>query len=446
MINLSIIILAAGLGSRMQSNTSKALIKLGNFPLIDHLLNVANKIEVAQKNTTVVVSPTNKNLENHLSGNKFYTINTNSSLSIAYQETQLGSGHAVMSAKHSSLKNSDITLILYVDTPLIPKETLQELIEIVSNNEADLALIGFETDKKNSYGRFLIKDNSVKQIVEKAEADKYNNLSDIYNSGVMAVKTKHLWELLPQITNNNSKGEYYLTDIVELFSSNNLTCNYILEDEKFVAGANTKEELSVLEKSFQKIMRKYFLQNGVQLIDHKTVYFSLDTKIEQDVIIYPSVFIGAGVSVAKNTNIYSFSHLEGASVGESCNIGPFARLRPETILQNNVGVGNFVEIKKSTLQNAVKAGHLSYIGDAFVGENTNIGAGTITCNYNHLKQKHKTHIGSNVFVGSNTALVAPVSVANNTIIAAGSVITKDVPKNALAIARAKQVNIDNYKK
>jgi bifunctional UDP-N-acetylglucosamine pyrophosphorylase/glucosamine-1-phosphate N-acetyltransferase len=193
-------------------------------------------------------------------------------------------------------------------------------------------------------------------------------------------------------------------------------------------------------------MRKYFLQNGVQLIDPKTVYFSLDTKIEKDVIIYPNVFIAENVEIKANTKIHSFSHLEGCSVGENCNVGPFARLRPETILQNNVSVGNFVEIKKSTLAGGVKAGHLSYIGDAFVGENTNIGAGTITCNYNHLKQKHKTHIGSNVFVGSNTALVAPVSVANNTLIAAGSVITKDVPQSALAIARAKQVNIDNYKK
>jgi bifunctional UDP-N-acetylglucosamine pyrophosphorylase/glucosamine-1-phosphate N-acetyltransferase len=447
MTNLSIIILAAGAGSRMQSNTSKALIKLGNVPLIDHLLNMANKIHTTQKHTIVVASPKDINLEKHITNNnKFYSVNPSNTLSIAYQETPLGSGHAVMSAKHSKLTNSDITLILYVDTPLIPKETLEKLIEIVSKNETDLALIGFETDKKNAYGRFLIENNSVKQIVEKNEAHQYTNLSDICNGGVMAVKTKHLWELLPKITNNNSKSEYYLTDIVELFNSNNLTCSYILENEKFVAGANTKEELSVLEKTFQKIMRKYFLQNGVQLIDPKTVYFSLDTKIEKDVIIYPNVFIAENVEIKANTKIHSFSHLEGCSVGENCNVGPFARLRPETILQNNVSVGNFVEIKKSTLAGGVKAGHLSYIGDAFVGENTNIGAGTITCNYNHLKQKHKTHIGSNVFVGSNTALVAPVSVANNTLIAAGSVITKDVPQSALAIARAKQVNIDNYKK
>lgn len=264
------------------------------------------------------------------------------------------------------------------------------------------------------------------------------------NSGVLAFNNSKVWPLLRQIDNKNSKQEYYLTDLVKIANKNGLLCKYILDSEENLQGANSKFELAILEAVFQKQKRYQFLQQGVQLIDPQTVYFSLDTEIGKDVTIYPNVYIYPNVKIGAHTNILPFSVLEGATIGENCSVGPFARLRPQTTLAANNKVGNFVEIKKSSIAAGVKVNHLTYLGDCEVGENTNIGAGTITCNYDG-KKKHATKIGAGSFIGSNTALVAPITLGTKVTVGAGSTLTKDVPDGNLAIARSLQKNITNWK-
>lgn len=433
MLQLNVIILAAGAGTRMQSKLPKAIHLLGNSPLIDHSLHCATQLK--PKEVITVISESMEELAQY--------IKNTSSAKVVYQEKQLGSAHAVLSAE-PAIKNFDgITIIMYADTPLVKPQKLQELVNLIQKGQADLGILAFEKQEPNAYGKLVIQEGKVVSILEAAEITKKGYLP-LCNSGVLAFNNRKVWPLLRQIDNKNSKQEYYLTDLVKIANKNNLLCKYVLDSEENLQGANSKWELAILEAVFQKQKRYEFLQQGVQLVDPQTVYFSLDTKISQDVTIYPNVYILPNVTIGAGTSIYPFSVLEGATIGEYCSIGPFARLRPETTLVANNRVGNFVEIKKSSVGAGVKINHLTYIGDCEIGENTNIGAGTITCNYDG-KKKHATKIGSDSFIGSNTALVAPITIGTNAIVGAGSTLTKDVPDGNLAIARSLQKNIANWK-
>lgn len=431
-MKLSVIILGAGLGSRMKSSKPKAMQKLGGYSLMEHLIFKANQLNADE--IICVIGQEMIELE----------LLIKDKVKIAYQKDRVGSANAVLSAKDSLDNKDGLVLILYVDTPLLEVAKLNQLLDLLKKDKK-LAILAFEEANKNSYGRLVVKNDSVLKIVESAEANEQEKAITLCNSGVMAFNAKYIWEILEKIDNKNSKQEFYLTDAVEIAHNLNYNAGYIVDDIKNLMGANTKLELELLENHFQNLQREKFLNQGVQLIDKSSIYFSLDTTIGKDVIIYPNVFIGAKVTIGDNTTIFPMCVIEDATIGSNVNIGPFARLRPQSILQDNVHIGNFVEIKKSTIEKGAKVNHLSYIGDASVGEKANIGAGTITCNYDGVT-KHNTKIGKNAFIGSNTLLVAPIEVGDGSTTGAGSVITKNVPENSLSVARAKQVNIDNWKK
>jgi bifunctional UDP-N-acetylglucosamine pyrophosphorylase/glucosamine-1-phosphate N-acetyltransferase len=431
-MKLSVIVLGAGLGSRMKSSKPKAMQKLGGYTMMEHLIFKAQSLNADE--IICVIGQEMQELEELIKDK----------VKIAYQKDRLGSAHAVLSAK-SKLENKDgLVLILYVDTPLLQVEKLNQLLDLIKKDKK-LAILAFEELNENSYGRLVVKDGNVLKIVETAEASLEEKKITLCNSGVMALNAKYIWEILEKINNNNKKQEFYLTDALEIATNLNYSSGYIIDDIKNLMGANTKFELELLENHFQNLQREKFLNMGVQLIDKSTTYFSLDTLIGKDVVIYPNVFIGPKVVIGDNVSILPSCVLEGATIGDNVNIGPFARLRPQSVLHDNVHIGNFVEIKKSTIEKGAKVNHLTYIGDAFVGEKTNIGAGTITCNYDGVN-KHQTKIGKNTFIGSNTLLVAPVEVGDGATTGAGSVITKNVPNNSLGIARAKQIHIENWQK
>jgi bifunctional UDP-N-acetylglucosamine pyrophosphorylase/glucosamine-1-phosphate N-acetyltransferase len=328
-------------------------------------------------------------------------------------------------------------LVLYGDVPLIRTETIQALAQAV-NEDNPLAVLGFRAANPTGYGR-LIQDRSGKLIAIREELDTTvdERRIDLCNSGFIAVKAKLLWELLPRIGNDNAKGEYYLTDLVGLTVASGQGVALAECPEAEVHGVNTRGQLAQIESLLQGRYREAAMDNGATLIDPSSVFFSADTKIGKDVTIEPHVVIGPKVEIGDDVEILAFSHIEGARIAEGVRIGPFARLRPGAEIGRNAHIGNFVEVKKAKIGEGAKANHLTYIGDASIGARSNIGAGTITCNYDGF-EKHHTEIGADVFVGSNTALVAPVTVGDGANIAAGSVITRNVAKEALAIARSEQ--------
>ena len=308
-------------------------------------------------------------------------------------------------------------------------------------DDSSLCILGFDDEDENAYGRLVINDSGhIEKIVEFKDASEIEKKIALCNSGVIAVDGDALPHLLSQIKNNNSAQEFYLTDIVAIANNFGLKCTFIKTNITEVLGVNSRVELANIEKIKQKQIRQKMMENGVTLISPKSIHFNFDTEIAQDVIIYPHVFFGPKVKIESDVEIKSFCHIEGAKIQKNAVIGPFARLRPDTEIQENVHIGNFVEIKKSQIAKNSKINHLSYIGDSEIGENTNIGAGTITCNYDGFN-KFKTTIGDNVFIGSNSALVAPVAIKNGAIIGAGSVITKDVEADDLAVSRSNQTNI-----
>ncbi|MFL1780449.1 bifunctional UDP-N-acetylglucosamine diphosphorylase/glucosamine-1-phosphate N-acetyltransferase GlmU [Candidatus Hepatincolaceae symbiont of Richtersius coronifer] len=447
-----VVILAAGVGSRMKSSLPKPMHLLGGVPMLEHLLYKAHILNANQIITVIgeEASDLKQFLENYQQNFKKEQAakqsdkQQNCRHKIAYQQEKLGSAHAVLAAEQALGAKEGVLLIMYADTPLVHHGALKGLVEKVQSGKEDMAILAFSTNSPNNYGKLMLKDDKVIAIIEAAEITDHR-VSTLCNSGIMAINLAKMWPLLKQIDNHNNKHEYYLTDLVKLATQNNLICAYILGEEQSLQGANTKEELSKLESSFQNMQRQKFLQQGVHLIDPKTIYFALDTIIEEDVIIYPNVYFGEKVIIKSGARILPFCVLEGVQVGKSSSIGPFARLRPGTILEENTHIGNFVEIKKSHIQAGAKINHLSYIGDAKVGKKTNIGAGTITCNYDG-KEKFNTIIEDNCFIGSNSSLVAPVKISSGAIIGAGSTITKDVPTDALAITRPLQKNLPNWRK
>lgn len=426
MTNTALIVLAAGQGTRMKSDIPKVMHKVAGRTLLGHVLSGASPL--AAKQTVVVVGPemeaVGEEAQRYVPG-----------CTIAIQTERKGTGHAVLAARESLANFSGIVVVLCGDAPLINADSIAELLTKI-NEKTPMAVMGFEPANPFGYGR-MIKgdDDTIIAIHEERDATPEEKATKLCNSGIIAVKSDVLWEFLPQVKNKNAKNEYYLTDLAELIARSCAKVGYSVCPEAEVEAVNDRLQLASVEATLQAQYRRGAMLGGATLVAPDTVYFSADTRIGQDVTIEPNVFFGPGVTIGDRVQIMANSHIEGSSVAAGTRIGPFARLRPGAQIGEDAHIGNFVEVKKSKIGRGAKVNHLSYIGDANVGAETNIGAGTITCNYDGF-EKHLTDIGANVFVGSNTALVAPVKVGKGANIAAGSVITSDVPADALAITRA----------
>jgi bifunctional UDP-N-acetylglucosamine pyrophosphorylase / glucosamine-1-phosphate N-acetyltransferase len=434
MTDLAVVILAAGMGTRMKSATPKVLHKAAGRSLLGHVLHAAKALQA--KHILVVHGP------GHDMVKKEATRIVPDCL-FAEQTERKGTGHAVRMAE-SALKNfTGDVLVLYGDVPLVQPESLKALL--AKKSGGGMAVLGFKAANPFGYGRLIAKGETVLAIREQKDANAQEQAIDLCNSGIIAISAQQLWPQLARLSPANAQGEFYLTDVVELMNKAGHTCALSLCDEADVAGVNDRVQLAAIEAEFQSRLRRKAMLAGATLLAPETVYFSADTTLGSDVVIEPNVFFGPGVSVGSNVEILASSHIEGARISDGARIGPFARLRPGADIGENAHVGNYVEIKKATLGKGAKANHLTYIGDAVIGAGSNIGAGTITCNYDGY-EKHLTDIGENVFVGSNTALVAPVKVGSGANIAAGSVVTADVPADALAMTRAPTTVKDGWAK
>ena len=426
---LSVLILAAGKGTRMNSTNPKVLHHVGNIPMIYYSIQLAQKAKV--KKIGVVISKDSFEIKNFIKS-------LSADIQFFVQSNQIGTGNAILSAKEFETKSGDL-IILYGDCPLITYDSIKKLID-TKKRGVDLAVLGFLTNNQKEYGRMVIdKNNNLSKIIEYNEANKNEREIKLCNSGVMIAKSKILFSLLNQISNNNSAKEFYLTDIVSCAHQKGFKVKCVHCSKEEAQGVNNRQDLSEVEHEFQKNKRLEILGNGVTLKDPSSVYFSYDTEVGKDSIIEANVIFGPGVQIKNNVLIKSFSYLEGCKISHNVIIGPFARIRPQTILENGVKIGNFVEIKQSKLAQNVKVNHLAYVGDGQIGKNSNIGAGTIFCNYDGTS-KHKINIASKTFVGSNVSLVAPLEIGENVIIGAGSTITDDINNDELVIGRARQIN------
>ena len=356
---------------------------------------------------------------------------------VVLQSEQLGTGHAVSQAKSALADCTGDVIVLYGDTPFVRPETLQALL--AARKTADIVVLGFQAANAGRYGRLVMQGSAVSRIVEYKDASEQERAITFCNSGVICAKADVLFSLLEAVGNDNASKEYYLTDIVQLANDRNFSVAAVHCDEAETMGINSRAELAQAEASFQSRTRMEMMALGVSLTAPETVYFAYDTVLGRDSQVEPNVVFGPGVTVENGARIRAFSHLEGCHISSGAVVGPYARLRPGTELAENVRIGNFVEIKNARIEDGAKVNHLSYIGDANIGEASNIGAGTITCNYDGVG-KHHTEIGASVFIGSNTMLVAPVTVGDAAMTASGSVITKNVEPGALAIARSEQSN------
>lgn len=422
------VVLAAGKGTRMRSKLPKVLHPIANLPMVGHIL--ATLGEISADRIAVIVGPGMDIVSKAVAP-----------VPTAIQHDQLGTADA-LKAGRTALDGFDTgtVLVIFGDSPFIAPQTLAAM---VAQREAGMAVVvlGFEPDNPSGYGR-LVTDQSgaLQAIVEDRDADEATKKIGLCNSGVMAIDASRLFELVDRITNDNAKGEYYLTDIVSLARADGLSCGVIKATEAELRGVDSRMGQAKAEQEWQDRARQAAMQGGATLLDPSSVYFSYDTELGQDVVIGQNVVFGPGVTVADGVEIKSFSHLEGAKVQADAVVGPFARLRPGTVIGPKAKVGNFVEVKNAVFGQGAKANHLSYVGDADVGEAANIGAGTITCNYDGYL-KHRTSIGKAAFIGSNTALVAPVEIGEAATVAAGSTITKSVDPDALAVVRADQKNL-----
>ena len=424
---VSVVILAAGKGTRMKSAKSKVLHPIAGRSLLGHVLDTVEVI--GPDRIVVVVGPDMDDVAAAAAPHD-----------VVLQSEQLGTADAVKAARTPL---ADVSLgtvfVLYGDTPFIGAETLAAMLA-KRGAGAGIVVLGFRPDDPGAYGR-LVTDASgrLQRIVEFRDASDAERSITLCNSGVMAIDAAVLFRLVDAVDSDNAKGEFYLTDIVGLARADNIDCAVVEAGADELQGVNSRADLAAAESYWQRSKRQQVMADGVTLSDPATVYFSYDTVFGEDVIVGPNVVFGPGVTVGRSSEIKAFSHLEGVTVGEAVSVGPFARLRPGAVLEDGVKVGNFVEVKNAVLGTGAKASHLSYIGDAEVGAEANIGAGTITCNYDGYF-KYRTKIGKGAFIGSNTALVAPVAVGENAIVGAGSVITADVDCDALAVARGKQAD------
>ena len=417
----------------MKSDLPKVLHRVANRPMISHLLDALSAI--SSERTVVVVAPGMTQL-----------VDAVAPADTAVQTEALGTGHAVLAARDQMQDFTGDMLVLFGDTPLLTAETMQDMLTARSAAENPaVVVLGFRPDDPAEYGRLVTAaDGGLEAIVEFKDASAAQREIGLCNAGIMAIDGNHLFALLDSVGNDNANGEYYLTDIVELARDRGLRCDVVeAADPVEVMGVNSRAQLAAAEAAMQARLRDRAMTGGVTMTDPETVWLSADTKIGRDVIIGPNVFFGTGVTIADNVEIKAFCHIDGAEVASGVSIGPFARLRPGTKLERNVHVGNFVEIKQALVEEGAKVNHLSYVGDARIGPRANVGAGTITCNYDGFF-KELTDIGADAFIGSNTALVAPVKVGDGATVGAGSVITSDVEADALAVARGRQKSIAGW--
>ena len=421
------IVLAAGRGTRMKSGLHKVLHPLAGRPMLLHLLASVQALQPAK--TVIVVGAQREQVEAAVAATE---------AEVVVQEPQLGTGHAVQQAQAALAGFDGAVLVLYGDVPLVETTTLVRMLAALDETTA-VVVLGFRPADRGRYGR-VIADAAgrISRMVEYKDADAAERAVSLCNSGIMAVRARDLWPLLARVGNANAAGEYYLVDIATMAAADGLGARVIETAAAEVAGVNSRAELAAVEAAWQVERRSAMMADGVTLIDPATTYFAYDTAIAADVTIEPGVFFGPGVSIGSGSNIRAFSHIEGASVGANVEVGPFARLRPGADLRDESKVGNFVEVKKATFGPGAKANHLSYIGDADIGAGANVGAGTITCNYDGFF-KYRTTIGAGAFIGSNSALVAPVTIGAGAIVAAGSVVIADVSTDALVLVRLPQV-------
>ncbi len=423
------IVLAAGLGTRMKSNLPKVMHPLAGRPMVSHVID--NLGQAGVEEIVCVIGPDMPALEKTVAPHR-----------CAVQIERLGTGHAVLAAKDAMAHDEDNVLIAFGDTPLISPETFAAMLK--ARAQADVVVLGFRPHDPAAYGRLIVDEaGELQAIVEFKDATNEQRAVNLCNSGVMCVDGKKLFSLLGQVTNDNAAGEYYLTDIIALARQAGLHCTVVEGDEEELLGVNSRVELARAEALVQDMLRQKAMINGATLLDPASTHFSYDTVLGRDVVVEPNVFFGPHVEVGDNVTIKAFSHIEDAKIGNGVVMGPYARLRPGTDLHENVKVGNFVEIKKATVERGAKVNHLSYIGDARVGAEANIGAGTITCNYDGFFKYH-TDIGAGAFIGSNTALVAPVKVGDHANVGAGSTISKDVEAGDLGLTRAAQKNFTGW--
>ncbi|MEO8104706.1 MAG: bifunctional UDP-N-acetylglucosamine diphosphorylase/glucosamine-1-phosphate N-acetyltransferase GlmU [Betaproteobacteria bacterium] len=425
---LAIVVLAAGKGTRMKSDLHKVLHPIAGRPMIEHLL--ANAAELAPQRQVVVVGSGREQLEARLGGRA----------AIAVQEPQHGTGHAVQQAEGALEGFAGDVLILYGDVPFVNAATMRTMIERLHDDDAPaVVVLGFEPADALQYGRVIAEDGRIVKMVEHKDASTEERTCRLCNSGLMAVRAGDLFGLLAQVGNDNAQGEFYLTDIVNIANAAGRICAVVVTgDPDEVAGINSRAELAEAESRWQAKRRRRAMDEGASLVAPDTVWFAWDTILGRDVTIEPNVVFGTGVRVADGVNIRAFCHLEGASLARGAEVGPYARLRPGAVLEEQAKVGNFVEIKQAVLGKGAKVNHLSYIGNAEVGAGANIGAGTITCNYDGYF-KHKTVIGDRAFIGSNSALVAPVRIGRDAIVGAGSTVSRDVADGELRLVRAEQL-------
>jgi bifunctional UDP-N-acetylglucosamine pyrophosphorylase/glucosamine-1-phosphate N-acetyltransferase len=410
----------------MKSATPKVLHRIAGLPMIEH---VARATEAAGAVTTSFVI-------GHGADAVRKAVSASPDAQVFVQEKRLGTAHAVLSAREAIAQGFDDILIVFGDTPLIDAGALMLARAKLAEGNA-VAVMGFRTENPHGYGRLVERDGALVAIREEKDCTPAEKLITFCNSGLMAIAGEHALALLERVGNANAKGEYYLTDVVELANAAGLKVTATETPFENALGVNTLVELAEAEAIWQRRRRREAMLAGVTLVAPETVYFAHDTQVAANVLIEPSVFFGPGVKVAGGAVIHAFSHIEGADIGPGAHVGPFARLRPGAELGEGAKVGNFCEVKKAKVEAGAKVNHLTYIGDARVGANANIGAGTITCNYDGFSKFH-TDIGAGAFIGSNSSLVAPVSIGDGGYVASGSVITENVPADALAFGRARQ--------
>lgn len=425
-MKISTITLAAGNGTRMKSSTPKPLHKIAGMTILNWSvrcfdgLNVEKKILVASEDLIAKDS------------------SLNDRFSIVIQNEKLGTGHAVKICRDLIDEKSDIVIINYGDTPFVKSETIQNMISKLQS--CDCVFLGFKTsDISNKYGRFIINQDQLIDIVEFKDASDSIREIDLCNSGIVAIKTSVLLDNIDKIDNKNAACEYYLTDLVKILKNSNKIISFVKCDESEVMGVNSRSDLAMAESAFQDSQRDRFMNEGVTMRDPKTVFFSHDTVISNDVEIEPFVFFGQGVSIKSGSKIFANSYLENVLIGKNCSIGPFARLRSNSNIEDSAVIANFVEVKGSKIGAKSKVKHLAYIGDVDIGVGVNFGAGSVVANYDGFK-KYRSVIGDGVIVGVNSSIISPLIIGSKSIIAAGSVITKNIDENELAISRTDQRN------
>jgi len=427
MNNFAAIILAAGKGTRMKSDLHKVLHPIAGKPMLMHLLDSFD--ELSPKHTVVVVGDKREQLDAALADRDIVT---------ALQEPQHGTAHAALQARDALSSFSGNILVCFGDCPMVKAQTVRKLLDALDSG-AKVAVLGFRPDDPLAYGRIIADaDGTVAKMVEYKDASAQERACDLCNSGLIVAHSDDMWPLLDAVSNNNAQGEYYLPDVATGAIARGDMVKVVETDPAEVAGINSRAELAEAEARWQDSRRVQAMADGASLKAPETVYFSWDTQLGRDVTVEPNVVFGPGVSVADGAHIKAFSHLEGATLAKGAQAGPFARLRPGAVLEESAFVGNFVEMKNATLGPGAKASHLTYLGDATVGEGANIGAGTITCNYDGYF-KYQTTIGARAFIGSNSALIAPVKIGQDAIVAAGSTVSRDVDDGELRMVRAEQL-------